>query len=132
MSSVRTINKPMPVLNKSFTSKQNGLSNRMSYNATLFWNHKCRVLNEELYAQRLQKLIYLYLFADCFMKISLHSLEQNNNRMSNTNNIYIFFVSIHTFIISITFEACKSSHEKCYSRLQCSTLSKIRARSGDQ
>ena len=35
-----------------------------------------RVLNGELYTQRLQKLIYLYLFTDCFMKISLHSSEQ--------------------------------------------------------
>ena len=35
-----------------------------------------RVLSGELYAQRLQKLIYLYLFTDCFMKISLQSLEQ--------------------------------------------------------
>ena len=31
-----------------------------------------RVLKGEFYAQRLQKLIYLYLFTDCFMKISLH------------------------------------------------------------
>ena len=29
-----------------------------------------RVLNGELYGQRLQKLIYLNLFTDCFMKIS--------------------------------------------------------------
>ena len=29
-----------------------------------------RVLNGVLYAQRLQKLIYLHLFAECFMKIS--------------------------------------------------------------
>ena len=35
-----------------------------------------RVLNGELYAQRLQKLIYLYLFTDCFMQISLQSSEQ--------------------------------------------------------
>ena len=35
-----------------------------------------RVLSGELYAQRLQKLIYLYLFTDCFMKISLQSSEQ--------------------------------------------------------
>ena len=27
--------------------------------------------------QRLQKLIYLYLFTDCFMKISLQSSEQS-------------------------------------------------------
>ena len=32
-----------------------------------------RVLNGELYAQRLQKLIYLYLSTGCFVKISLHS-----------------------------------------------------------
>ena len=31
------------------------------------------MLNENLYAQRLQKLIYLHLPTDCFMKISLHS-----------------------------------------------------------
>ena len=30
-----------------------------------------RVLNRELCGQRLQKLIYLNLFTDCFMKISL-------------------------------------------------------------
>ena len=35
-----------------------------------------RVLNGELYAQRLQKLIYLHLFTDCFMKISLQTSEQ--------------------------------------------------------
>ena len=35
-----------------------------------------RVLNGELYAQRLQKLIYLYLLTGSF-KISLQSSEQN-------------------------------------------------------
>ena len=35
-----------------------------------------RVLNGELYAQRCQKLIYLHLFTDCFMKISFWALEQ--------------------------------------------------------
>ena len=30
-----------------------------------------RVLNGELHAQRLQKLIYVHLLTDCFMKISL-------------------------------------------------------------
>ena len=34
-----------------------------------------RVLNGELYAQRLQKLIHLHLSADCFMKISLHHYQ---------------------------------------------------------
>ena len=34
------------------------------------------VLNGELYAQKLQILIYLHLFTKCFMKISLQSLEQ--------------------------------------------------------
>ena len=34
-----------------------------------------RMLNGERYAQRFQKLIYLHLFTDCFMKISLQSLE---------------------------------------------------------
>ena len=36
-----------------------------------------RVLNGELYAQRLQKLIYLHLLTGYFMKISLQSLELN-------------------------------------------------------
>ena len=31
-----------------------------------------RVLNGELYTQRLQKLIYLHSYTDCFMKISVH------------------------------------------------------------
>ena len=35
-----------------------------------------RVLSGELYAQRFQKLIYLHLFTDCFMKISPQSSEQ--------------------------------------------------------
>ena len=35
-----------------------------------------RVLNGELYAHKLQKLIYVHLFTDCVMKISLQSLEQ--------------------------------------------------------
>ena len=34
------------------------------------------VLNEELYAQRFQTLIYLHLFTDCVMKISPVSSEQ--------------------------------------------------------
>ena len=36
-----------------------------------------RVLNGELYAQILHKLIYLYLLTGCFMKISLQSSKQN-------------------------------------------------------
>ena len=36
-----------------------------------------RVLNGELYTQRLQKLIYAHLFTGCFMKISLQSSELN-------------------------------------------------------
>ena len=28
------------------------------------------------YAQRIQKLIYLHLFTDCFVKVSPHSTEQ--------------------------------------------------------
>ena len=35
-----------------------------------------RVLNGELYAQRLQKLIYMHLFTDCFVKISFQSSQQ--------------------------------------------------------
>ena len=36
-----------------------------------------RVFNGELNEQRLQKLLYLHLFTDCFMQIALHSSEQN-------------------------------------------------------
>ena len=36
-----------------------------------------RVLNGELYAQILQRLIYLHLLTGCFMKISLQSSKQN-------------------------------------------------------
>ena len=47
-----------------------------------------RVLNGELYAQRLQKLTYLYLLTGCFMKISLQSSEQSVvGLQSNNNNI---------------------------------------------
>ena len=35
-----------------------------------------RVLIGELHVQRLHELIYLYLFTDCFLKISLQSSEQ--------------------------------------------------------
>ena len=35
-----------------------------------------RVPTRDLYAQQLQKLIYLHLCTDCFMKISLQSSEQ--------------------------------------------------------
>ena len=43
-----------------------------SYNSAMSWNHN-------LYAQRLHKLIYLYLFTACFMQISLQSSELSNN-----------------------------------------------------
>ena len=35
-----------------------------------------RVLTGELYAQRFQKLIYLHVFTDCYIKISPQSLER--------------------------------------------------------
>ena len=38
--------------------------------------HKTVQSKEELYAQRLQKFIYLHLFTDCFMNISNQSSEQ--------------------------------------------------------
>ena len=49
--------------------------------AKLYMIHICsgltrgRVLNGELYAQRLHKLIYLHLLTGCFMTISLQSSE---------------------------------------------------------
>ena len=39
-----------------------------------------RVLIGELCAKRLQKLTYLHLFRDCFMKISLESLEPSEEK----------------------------------------------------
>ena len=39
---------------------------------------RARVLNGELYAKRLHKLIYLHLSTDSFMKISLQSTGLNN------------------------------------------------------
>ena len=41
-----------------------------------------RVLNGELYAQRLQKLIDLYVYRDCFIRISLKSSEQSSEKKS--------------------------------------------------
>ena len=35
-----------------------------------------RVLNGGLYAQKMQKVIYLHLLTGCFMKISVQSSEQ--------------------------------------------------------
>ena len=46
-----------------------------------------RVLNVELYAQKLQKLIYLYLFTDCFMKISLQSSKQISRLAIGENSL---------------------------------------------
>ena len=65
-----------------------------------------RVLNGELYAQRLQKLIYLHLSTDCFMQISLHSSGQKNRKQNTRKHIYhaneklkskSFLSIIHTF-----------------------------------
>ena len=39
-----------------------------------------RVLNGEIYTQRLRKLIYLHLVTDCCMKIALESSEQYRGR----------------------------------------------------
>ena len=48
-----------------------------------------RVLNGELYAQRLQKSIYRHLLTGCFMKISLQSSEHNLEYVAyNSNRVY--------------------------------------------
>ena len=52
-----------------------------------------RVLNGELYAQRLQKLIYLHLSTGCFMKISLQltgNLHETVCRQMPINQFLIF------------------------------------------
>ena len=58
-----------------------------------------RVLIGKLYAQRLQKLIYLHLFTDCFMKISLQSSQQISlcRRLEHFMHISWLF----TFIVCI-------------------------------
>ena len=48
-----------------------------------------RVLNGELCTQRLQKLIYLCLSSDCFIKIFLHSLGQIRDDISTIFMPYI-------------------------------------------
>ena len=54
-----------------------GIIHFINYIIQIYSGITCsRVLNGELYAQILQKLIYLYLFTDCFMKVSLQSSEQ--------------------------------------------------------
>ena len=49
-----------------------------------------RVLNGELCAQRLQKLIYLHLLTGCFMKISLQSSELNVALQSSELNVAMY------------------------------------------
>ena len=56
------------------------------------------VLNGELYAQRSQKLMYLHLLTDCFMKISLYSSEQNFALMSEEKCHRVIITSFHYFI----------------------------------
>ena len=47
------------------------------------------MLNGELYRQRLQKLIYLYLSTDCFVKIALHSSEPKIKK------VYYMYVKLY-------------------------------------
>ena len=47
-----------------------------------------RVLNGNLYAQRLQKLIYLHLPTDCFMKISFQSWGPHTEPHRLERNLY--------------------------------------------
>ena len=58
-----------------------------------------RVFNGELYAQKLQKLIYLHLSSDCFMKISLHSsgLHETNNLQTNADTL-TSVISVYYFL----------------------------------
>ena len=44
-----------------------------------------RVLNGDFYAQRFQNLIYLHLFTDCFMTISIQSSEPIQFRQNQHN-----------------------------------------------
>ena len=63
----------MPALNS--TEETLYIAHSISYKFKLVLESRGRVLNGELYAQILQKLIYLHLFTNCFMKISLQSSE---------------------------------------------------------
>ena len=89
------------------------------------------VLNGELYAQRFQKLIYIYLhlFTDCCMKISLQSWRQilylflllgrnrhetvcNKCRCINFCNHYAFFFFIKMYFITaviLSYLSCKQT-----------------------
>ena len=61
------------------------------------------MLSGELYAQRLQKLIYLDVSTDCFMKISLHSIRSSwNSLYTNPDNltsvIFVYFLFLYLCI----------------------------------
>ena len=59
------------LLNSAVGRKRSNLYNTWWHIIQMCSGITCgRVLNGELYAQRFQKLIYLHLFTDCFMKIS--------------------------------------------------------------
>ena len=60
-----------------------------------------RVLNGELYAQRLQKLIYLHLSTDSFIKRNLHET------VCRQMQIYINLCNLHENVYEIFF--CKLS-----------------------
>ena len=81
--------------------------------------------NIKTHVQRLQKLIYLYLFTDCFMKISLQSSEQfldlahttcdyKNNARSATPS---------ALLIDWNYQPIKSISNSYPTVVQCDTVS---------
>ena len=58
-----------------------------------------RVLNGELYAQRLQQLIYLHLSKDCFMKISFQSTGQICSTISRYG---LYTLLLHPSLLTLT------------------------------
>ena len=75
------INKLLPVSNQTEGYKFKGiLAISLNYIIQIYFGITCgRVLNGELYAQSLQKLIYLHMSMDSFMTISLQSTELKRN-----------------------------------------------------
>ena len=70
-----------------------------------------RVLNGELYAQRLQKLIYLHLFTDCFiiirtnffwrLEINLHETVCKQMQINSFCNLWTFTLTLTVLVTTI-------------------------------
>ena len=85
------------------------------------------MLDDELYAQRLQKLILLYLFSGCVAKLSLHSsvkapVHETACRQNIDKSTFLIFVYVylHKYLLSLIYcklqDLCRglrSHHHSC-------------------